>query len=484
MAERAWTAWRSPSDQRWRVRVEVASATPKCTVPTGFSALPPPGPKMVLGFGQQWKTGRPPQNALQIDDHFISMQGMYRQRLLSNRLQRLTEHFPVTIVSGARQVGKTTLLRHLFPQHDYVVFDASQDVEGARRDPDLFLRNHPPPLVLDEIQHAPELVSALKRAVDRAGAVSGQFILTGSQQWQVLKTIAESLAGRAAFLDLQGFSLQEFSDADSSWLSQWLDAPGQFLDWSRTAAYYAGDLQSWLWKGFMPGAQALPDDLITDFWQGYHRTYVERDARLIGDIQDWQEFGRFLGLMTALTAQELNYSQLGREIGITPQTSKRWLQILEATFQWFALPAFSGNPIKRVSQRPKGHLADTGLACYHARLSSPRMLASHPLFGALFETAMVQELRKQAAAQGISPSWYHWRSAGGAEVDLLLERDGTLHPFEIKLTTNPCRKDVSGLAAFKTAHPSRHVGKGAVICAVEKPRWLQDDVLAIPWNLL
>lgn len=409
---------------------------------------------------------------------------MYRNRLHSARLIRFTENFPVTIVSGARQVGKTTLLTHLLPDHDYVVFDASQDVEGARRDPELFLRNHPPPLILDEIQYAPELVSAIKRAVDRAGSVPGQFILTGSQQWQVLKTLSESLAGRAAFLDLQGFSLQELSDSKSCWLAKWLDAPEQFLEWSRTADYFTGDLRMWLWRGFMPGVQVLPEDLVADFWSGYHRTYVERDARLIGEIQDWQEFGRFIGLMTALTAQEINYSQLGREIGITPQTSKRWLQILEATFQWFALPAFSGNAIKRVSLRPKGHLSDTGLACYHARLSAPRMLSSHPLFGALFESGMVQELRKQATAFGISPSWYHWRSAGGAEVDLLLEKDDTIFPFEFKLTTNPSKRDVSGLTAFKNAYPGRHAGKGAIVCAVEKPRWITEDIMAIPWGIL
>lgn len=421
---------------------------------------------------------------MQLDDAIVILQDMYRRRLISNRLERLTRYFPVTVVSGARQVGKTTLLKHLFPQHDYVVFDASIDIEGARRDPDLFLRNHPAPLILDEIQYAPELVSAIKRAVDRSPDTAGQFVLTGSQQWQVLKALAESLAGRAAFLDLQSFSLQELSDCTSGWISEWLDNPDQFFEWSRTAALSRLELKSWLWKGSMPGAQTLPDDLVNDFWSGYHRTYVERDARLIGEVQDWHEFGRFIGLMTALTGQEINYSQLGREIGITPQTSRRWLQILEATYQWHSLPAFSGNAVKRVSSRPKGHLSDTGLACYHARLSGSKMLASHPLFGALFETAMVQEIRKQVAAQGLSVSWHHWRSAGGAEVDLLLEKDDTIYPFEFKLTTNPSRRDGSGITAFKAAYPNRKIAKGAVICAVEQPRWISDEVLAIPWNLL
>ena len=134
------------------------------------------------------------------------------------------------------------------------------------------------------------------------------------------------------------------------------------------------------------------EDLIPDFWAGYHRTCVERDARLAGGIEDWEDFGRFVRLMGALTAQEINCSQLGREIGMTPQTARRWLGIMEGTHQWLSLPAFSGNPARRVSLRPRGHLADTGLACHHAQLSSPRALTAHPLLGALFATAMVGEL--------------------------------------------------------------------------------------------
>mgnify|MGYP000850302975 CR=1 FL=1 len=202
------------------------------------------------------------------------MQDMFKNRLISERLQRMADHFPVTVVSGARQVGKTTLLKQLYPSHDYVVFDPSMDIEGARKDPDLFLRNHPAPLILDEIQYAPELVAAIKRTVDRNNARPGQFILTGSQQWQVLKTLSESLAGRAVFLDLQGFSLQELSETTSCWLSAWLDDTEQFLAWSRTAACFEGDLRGWLWRGSLPGLQTLPDDLVADFGQTVPGDYV------------------------------------------------------------------------------------------------------------------------------------------------------------------------------------------------------------------
>lgn len=421
---------------------------------------------------------------MQIGDDVLNMQAMYRQRTLSDRLKKLAGAFPVVVVSGARQVGKTTLLRHVFPEHDYVVFDPSLDLEDARKEPDLFLKNHPGPVILDEIQYAPEVVAAIKRQVDRDPSRAGQFLLTGSQQWQVLRSLAESLAGRAAFLDLYGFSLQEIAGSSSGWLVRWLESPETFLAWSREADRYRESLPSWLWKGFLPRVFELDEALIPDFWTGYHRTYVERDARLAGDVQDWQEFGRFVRLMSALTAQEINHSQLGREIGMTPQTARRWLRVMEGTYQWFELPAFSGNPTKRVSSRPKGYLSDTGLACFHGHVSSPQSLAGHPLFGPLFETAMVCEMVKQSSCFSTRPAFFHWRSAGGAEVDVVMERDGVLHPFEIKLTSSPGRRQASGIEAFRAAHPHLKVGLGGLICAVEQTRWVAEKTIAIPWNLL
>lgn len=414
------------------------------------------------------------------------MQGMYRPRLLSNRLVALAAAFPAVVVGGARQVGKTTLLRHLFPGHDYVVFDPSIDLENARREPDLFLDNHPPPLILDEIQYAPELVSALKRRIDRSGARPGQYLLTGSQQWQVLRSVSESLAGRAVFLDLHGFSLQELGGATATpgWLARWLGDPAGFLTGAREADRLALPLLEWLWRGSLPAAAALDAALVPDFWSSYQRTYVERDARLAGNVDDWQDFGRFVRLMSALTAQEINASQLGREIGLTPQTARRWLKILEATYQWRELPAFSGNPVKRVAGRSKGHIADSGLACFYAGIASPGALGAHPAFGPLFETALVAEIVKQSGALTPSPALHHWRSAGGAEVDLLIEWNGVLHPVEFKLTANPGRRQASGIQAFRAAHPHRAVAPGLLVCAVEHPRRISEDVLAMPWNLL
>jgi hypothetical protein len=410
---------------------------------------------------------------------------MYLSRSVSAKLRQMVQTFPVVVVSGARQVGKTTLVRHVFPQFDYVVFDPAIDLENARLEPDLFLRNHPAPVVLDEIQYAPELVAALKRRVDAADGHPGQYLVTGSQQWQVMRSISESLAGRAAFLDLDGFSLRELAGQGGmpGWLAEWLRSPSDLVATRSPAKHeHVRRLWDWLWRGFLPGVQHVPADLVSEFWTGYQRTYVERDARLAGEINDWQQFGMFIRLASALTAQEINYSQLGREIGVTPQSARRWLQVLRGTFQWWEAPAFKGNLVKRVSSKPKGYLSDTGLICHLAQLNSPRALGGHPLLGALFETAMVHEIRKQHACLPGGGAFHHWRSSGGAEVDLLLERDGWFHPFEIKLTANPTRRDAAGLAAFRQSYPHLRIGAAAILCATERAFWITDDVAALPWN--
>jgi len=410
---------------------------------------------------------------------------MYHHRILTDRLQRLFSTFPVVVVSGARQVGKSTLLAHtLGKKIDTVVFDPVVDIENARLDPELFLNNRRPPIILDEIQYAPELVAAIKRRVDLS-RVPGQYLLTGSQQWGVLKSLSESLAGRAVFLDLEAFNLAEASQKEPQeiWLDKWLSGPSTFFA-SAYAHYLKGrPLYEQLWRGFLPEAQFIPLDTVPDFQAAYQRTYIERDVRLLADISDWQLFGRFLRLVAALTAQEINYSQVGRELGLTPQTARRWLDILKATFQWYEVAPFSGNLIKKVSNKPKGYIADTGLACAAQAISSPTAIGAHPLWGALFETAVVAEIRKQCSFLSPKPTMYHWRAYGGAEVDVILEYDGKYYPMEAKAKSNPSRRDISGISAFRKRHPNLAIEPGLVIAPMERPVQLSDTDYALPWDL-
>lgn len=412
---------------------------------------------------------------------------MYKERLLTRRLQRLIETFSVVVISGARQVGKSTLLQHAFPPDtDCVVFDPVVDIENARGDPELFLDNHPgKPLLLDEIQYAPELVAAIKRRVDQ-DRKPGMFVLTGSQQWEVMKSLADSLAGRAVFIDLEGFSLAEMAcqTDTANWLIRWIENPHGFATLKQSTVPLQFTLYETLWRGFLPDATILPLDTIPDFHDAYFRTYVERDVRLLADISEWQTFGRFVRLAAALTAQEINYSQLGREIGISPQTARRWLAMLTATFQWFEVPAFSGNAIKRVSGKPKGFIADTGFACATQIISSPVTLGGHPMLGAFFETAVAAEIRKLSALISPKPQLFHWRSSGGAEVDFLLEYDSKLFPIEAKMKSRPSKHDARGIKAFRDSYPHLDIQPGLVISPTDKFLKISDNDYAMPWNII
>lgn len=415
----------------------------------------------------------------------------YKARILANKLKRMLERFAVVVVSGAWQVGKSTLLKHELPGWDAVVFDPALDVGNARQDPDLFLDNHPAPLILDEIKYAPELVAAIKRRVDQttAGGQSvrrhpGQYVLTGSQQWSVLKSAGESLAGRAVFLDLESFCLAEMTrtTVEEHWLSRYLESPEKFVATTSERLPVSRTVYEQLWRGFLPEADALEKEWITEFYRAYLRTYIERDVRMLSNVADWQQFGRFVQLLAALTGQEINRSQMGRELGLTPQTADRWLAMLRSTFQWFEVPAYHGNTIKRISGRPKGYLADTGLACSLQTISTSRALSGHPLVGALFESAVVGEIRKLASTLASPPNFYCWRSHGGAEIDLLLERDAIFYPIEVKLTSRPTRQDTRSFEAFRTTYPNLNVAPGLVIAPVDKISRLSETDYCLPWD--
>ena len=408
----------------------------------------------------------------------------YRHRALSSRLKYLFAHFPCVILVGARQVGKSTLLTHLFPQATHILLDPIQDVQNIRRDPDLFLNNCTLPVIFDEVQYAPELIPALKRRIDK-NKQPGQFLLTGSQQWGVLNTIAESLAGRAVIITLDGFSLAEIANdqSDKPWLLRWLENPAAFISEPTNRLSLPFSLYNILWRGSLPEASFLPQDVIADFHGSYQRTYIERDIRLLTDVSDLAQFGRFVRLAAALTAQEINYSEMGRDIGVTPQTAKRWLTTLTQTFEWFEIPAYSNNPIKRISEKPKGYFADTGQVCYSQMISSPEAINAHPLWGALFENAVVSELRKQASLIATSPQFYHWRLHSGAEIDLILERDGKFYPIEIKATSKPSLSDARNMETFRKLYPHLNVQKGMIIAPSENKYPVTEHDWVLPWDI-
>lgn len=411
------------------------------------------------------------------------MAHQYIHRALSNRIKHLFSHFPCVILIGARQVGKSTLLTHLFPEATHVLLDPIQDVQNIRQDPDLFLSNASYPVIFDEIQYAPELVPALKRYIDK-NKQPGKLLLTGSQQWGVLDSITESLAGRAIIVTLDGFSLAELANLKNNqpWLERWLDDPDEFLKKPTTRLPLPYPLYEILWRGSLPEANFIPSDLIPDYQASYQRTYIERDIRLLTDVADLSLFGRFVRLAAALTSQEINYSELGRDIGITPQTAKRWLTTLIHTFEWFEIAAYSNNPIKRISEKSKGYFSDTGQVCFSQMISSPSAISSHPLWGAIYENAVVSELLKQAALISTPPRFYHWRLHSGAEIDLILERDGKFYPIEIKASSKPSSSDARHINAFRKLYPQLNIQKGLIICPAESRYAVTENDWVLPWD--
>lgn len=411
----------------------------------------------------------------------------YLPRLLEKQILESAKHFKAILLLGARQVGKSTLLSHLFPDVKSIVFDPVQDIYNARQDPEFFLNSFPTPLILDEVQYVPELLASLKRKIDKNDA-KGQYFLTGSQNFSMLRNIAESMAGRVAIFHLENFTPQEILGLGTKegWVPSYLEMPDSFFLNRKTIPIAANfpPLVEFLFRGTFPGTCTLPTSQIPRYFNSYVQTYIERDVRVQEDIRQLTEFSRFLGLSAALTAQEINTSQLGREIGITPQTARRWLDLLSFTYQWFEILPYHGNTIKRISGKKKGYFKDSGFACYLQRIESPNGLLVHPKLGAIFETWVINTIHQQFATLEVPPMTYHWRSSGGAEVDLILERNGKLYPIEIKCKTNLTKGDLSGMVAFRNTYKEDLIMPGLIIYAGSEPYKLDINTLAIPWTLL
>jgi len=407
----------------------------------------------------------------------------YRKRICEKSIEQCAKLFKMVLLVGARQVGKSSLFAHLFPHIKTFVFDPVQDRWNVRKEPDLFLKDFGKPLILDEIQFVPELLPSLKRFVDESDT-KGQYFLTGSQQLSILKTVSESLAGRVAIIPVGPMTPHEMYDefdVQANWFLNYLKNPETFF-LKVTRMDKTPRRPEVIWRGGMPGVIELPNDALPVYFSSYTQTYIERDVRLLENVQDLASFGNFLALVSALTAQEINYSQLGREVGISPQTAQRWLQLLVHTYQWFELRPFPMNTIKRVSMKPKGIIADTGLACYLQRISSPDAVAVNPLQGALFESYCFNMIKGFCNALPLMPYFYHWRTLAGAEVDIIVEFDGVLYPIEIKSTTTISKNDVRGIEAFRATYPQLKIAQGIVIYAGDDCYRVTENIVAVPWN--
>lgn len=336
---------------------------------------------------------------------------MYRTRLLEKTINDSARAFPAIVITGPRQSGKSTLIRHLFngKKASFINLDNPEYRALLQDDPGGYLESVQKPVVIDEIQYMPELLSYVKILIDK-DRTPGSFFITGSQQFQVMKNVSESLAGRAAILSLPTFQMQENKPVNR--------------------------IEDFLLRSTYP-EPALNTKINTNIWySSYLQTYLERDVRSILNVHNLRDFEQFIRLLAARAAQELNYSSLSRQLGISIQSIKRWISVLEASYIIFLLPPFFKNYGKRIIKAPKLYFYDTALINHLIGITEPNMLLNGPMAGALFENAVVSEIIKLKYATGIKPELYYWRSQSGIEVDLILPHQGKFVPCEIKLTSS------------------------------------------------
>ena len=400
----------------------------------------------------------------------------YIERKMEGQLKYLSEHFPVVVVTGARQTGKTTLIRQAVTDAAYVTLDYPRIRDLAKNDPELFLQQYKPPVIIDEIQYAPELLPYIKIQIDR-DRKPGQYYLTGSQMFRMMKNVSESLAGRAGLLSLYGFSRSEiFRKEETPFLPS-----NQLHEKSPETITTIFDR---IYRGSMP-QMVIDEGLSPEAYFGeYLQTYLERDIRDLLEIKNESKFQRFISCAAVRTGQELNLSDIAKDVGIDSKTADSWLSLLVTSGLVYLLQPYSGNTIKRIVKRPKIYFMDTGLACYLSLWNDPRVLERSAMAGAMFETYVISEIIKQYANAGMDTRsrLAYYRDNNGKEIDLIIIENGTLYPIEIKKSADP------GKDALKNFHVlsgiSGKIGKGAVICLSSQMYPLDSCNTIIPISML
>jgi predicted AAA+ superfamily ATPase len=360
------------------------------------------------------------------------------------------------VLTGARQTGKTSTLRRLFPDHGFVSLDLPSEAEQAEKEPQAFLQRNPAPVIIDEVQYAPALFRHLKVAVDAKRSTNGRFLLTGSQKFTLMSGVSESLAGRADVVELETLSLAEIHTA----------LPATRLD----AAIVRG--------GF-PELHANPDIDAVAFYNSYLSTYLERDVRSLANVGSLRDFERFLRACALRSGNLLNRADLARDVGIAPSTAAQWLSVLQASGQVVLLEPWFSNRTKAIVKSPKLYLSDTGLLCTLLNIRSEEMLRESPAAGAVWETFVFAQLRHRENRAGRTGGLFFWRDRT-REVDFVVDVGGRLELFEAKWTELPAASDAVNLDFVRKVVGKARVTSGSIVCRTPNRFPLDGGFRALP----
>ena len=389
------------------------------------------------------------------------------------------QQFPVLLVTGPRQVKKTTLLQYVCKNFEYVTFDDPLVLKEAIEETNLFLINNKPPLLIDEVQYAPEIFRYLKIYVDKH-KIKGSFALTGSQAFELMKNVSETLAGRMAIVELKGLSLREIYG---------IEFYRPFIpneEYMEERKKYLSDYTN-LWETIHRGSMPeLQDKSISwdRYYSSYVKTYIEKDVRQIVNISDELKFIKFLTALAVRSGELLNVNAIANEVETSADTIKRWLSILQTSGIIFLLEPYSNNILKRVVKAPKIYFYDSGLVCYLARWTSPDTARTGAQAGNIYENFIVSEILKSHLNAGKTiSSIYYYRDRDQREIDVVIEEDGKLYPIEVKMTANPTKAMGKHFSALDKI-PGKIRQPGIILCQYDKKLYLQQDMIALPINYI